>query len=165
MDNRKIADTELQTVMDGMKETYSRQGIVGPKFQAGHAKFGGRKPGSQNRRTRQAIEICESMNFHPCAFLATIALTGLMPNPDGSTTPVSPDDRIRAATSLAPFVMPRLQAMQLSGRDGGPIETSAVSATILMTPELSEAMQKIAFAAAEAEAKTIDHAPNGMVLE
>ena len=125
------------------------------KHTAGHPRFGGRKPGSQNKRTKQALEICEALDFHPAAFLATIALTGQMPNPDGTTTPVSTEDRIRAATSLAPFVMPRLQATQVTGKDEGPVAVAA--GAFDLTPFLQDAatvevLQNIALAMAEQEA-------------
>ena len=107
-------------------------------------RFGGRKPGSLNKRTRQAVEICEAMNFHPAAFLATIAMTGLMPNPDGSTTAVTTDDRIKAATALAPFVMPRLQATQVTGKDEGPVSTATLDINkLLADPIALEAAQAL----------------------
>jgi hypothetical protein len=70
--------------------------------------------------------------------------------------PLSADQIIDLLKSAAGYYYPRLSTLAVTGRDGGPIETSAVSAHILMTPELSDAMQKIAFAAALADAKTID---------
>src|ERR1035438_632156 len=90
-----------------MKQNKGKTAIAGTGFKVGHPRLGGRRPGSQNKRTKLALEICEELNFHPAAFLATIALTGLMPNPDGSTTPVTTDDRLRAVTALAPFVTPK----------------------------------------------------------
>jgi hypothetical protein len=87
-------------------------------------KRGGRKVGSPNKRTRHALEICEELDFHPAAFLATIAMTGLMPNADGTSTPVSTEERLKAGVALCPFIMPRLQATQtqITGKDEGPIQ-------------------------------------------
>jgi hypothetical protein len=158
MNKNTTADTELLATMDAMKKTYSQPGAAAtaPGFQPSHPRVGGRKPGSQNRRTRQAIEISETLIFHPAAFLATIALAGMMPNPDGSTTPVTKDDRIRAATSLAPFLMPCLQATQVTGANDGPIEvaTTDTLALILNNSEAVEAAQKLALLLCEAEADT-----------
>jgi hypothetical protein len=123
-------------------------------FLQGHPRYGGRKPGSKNRRTQQAIDICEALDFHPAAFLATIALTGLMPNPDGTTTPVTAEERIRAATSLAPFVMPRLQSTQVTGANDGPIETQAQTLDInklLSDPAALEAAQRLALMICESD--------------
>jgi hypothetical protein len=113
--------------------------------------------GAQNKRTKLALEICEELDFHPAAFLATIALTGLMPNPDKSTTPVSPDDRIKAAIALAPFVMPRLQATQVTGRNEGPIEVAALDiGSLIQDPVLFEMAQTLAISMAKATPQSLE---------
>jgi len=130
----KSVDAELLATADGLKRTYS-QGTPASApgfFRPGHKRFGGRTKGSQNRRTKQAIEIVEAMGFHPASFLAACALTGLMPNPDGSTTPISTEDRLRAATALAPFCMPRLMATQLSGNPDAPIAVDGLDMNKLL---------------------------------
>jgi hypothetical protein len=99
-----------------------------------------------------ALEICEELSFHPAAFLATIALTGLMPNPDGTTTKVTAEERLKAALGLAPFVMPRLQATQVTGKNDGPIATASLDiSTLLADPALVEQAQELALAMAEAD--------------
>ena len=153
MSKKKIADPELQAMVDGLKKSYGQRPgtpAMGPGFRPGHSKLGGRKPGSQNKRTRQAIEICEAMDFHPAAFLATIALTGQMPNPDGTSTPVSTEDRLRAVTALAPFVMPRLQATQVSGNPDSPLAVdTGFDINVLMGDSASvELIQALALRAA-----------------
>jgi hypothetical protein len=147
MNKKQTADVELQATADGIRKEYGR-GTPG-SFMVGHQKVGGRKPGSPNKRTKLALEICQELNFHPAAFLATIALTGLMPNPDGTTTPVTTEDRLKASLGLAPFVMPRLQATQLTGKDDGAIAAVNFDFTqLLQNPEAVEAMQKLALAMA-----------------
>jgi hypothetical protein len=59
--------------------------------------------------------------------------------------------KVDIAKTLAQYIHPKLSAVAVTGADGGAIETNSLSATILMTPELADAMQKIAFAAAEAD--------------
>ena len=148
MNTKQTEQSELQAAADGLRKTYGQPG-AGPGFKIGHPRVGGRKPGSQNKRTKMALEICQELNFHPAAFLATIALTGLMPNPDGTATPVTTDDRLRAALGLAPFVMPKLAQTTLSGNDGGPIEVdnSGFDIRMIMADEsLLEAAQKLALA-------------------
>ena len=119
---------------------------IGPGFKTGHPRVGGRKPGSQNKRTKQAIEICEAMGFHPAAFLATIALTGQMPNPDGTSTPVGTEERLRAAQALAPFVMPKLQSTQVTGGNDGPVEVNGLvdMRAIMADPVALELAQALA---------------------
>lgn len=125
--------------------------LTGP-YAAGFSprRRGGRQVGSPNKRTRQALEICEQLDFHPAAFLTVIAMTGLMPNADGTSTPVSPDERLKAAVALCPFVMPRLQATQtqITGKDEGPVQVLDLS-KILADPELCRQAQSLALAMCE----------------
>ena len=148
MSKDKIAKSELQVTVDGLKESYGqpRTASMGPGFHPGHKKFGGRVRGSQNKRTKLALEICQELNFHPAAFLATCALTGQMPNPDGSSVPISTEDRLRAATALAPFCMPKLQATQLSGNPDAPlaVDTGFDINALLADPAAVELAQALA---------------------
>ena len=134
----KIADTEsLAMMVNGLKRT------------PGHLKFGGRVKGSLNRRTRQAIEICEAMDFHPAALLATVVLTGRLPNPDGTTVEIDATGRMDALKALCPYVMPRLAAnsVAVSGPDEGPIELARVNTELeraMSTPEGVEIIQRAA---------------------
>jgi hypothetical protein len=127
MSKKKTADPGLDAVVDGLKESYG-QGLgvpaPGPRFRPGHVRYGGRKPGTLNKRTRLAVEICESYDFHPCAMLVTVILTGKLPNPDGTFAEVDTAGRLDALKAICPFVMPRLQASatQISGPNDGPIE-------------------------------------------
>jgi hypothetical protein len=107
------------------------------------------------------------MDFHPAALLATIAMTGQMPNADGSTTPVSADERLKAAAALAPFVMPRLQATQVTGKDDGALEVATLDLTrILADPVLARQAQDLALAMADAGQTTtpVICAPEPMAL-
>jgi hypothetical protein len=148
MSNKQTANSELQATADGLKRTYSTP----PGFKIGHARLGGRKPGSLNKRTRQAIEICEQMNFHPAALLATVVLTGKLPNPDGTTVEIDAAGRMDALKALCPYVMPRLQATQVTGKDDGPLAVATLDMSrILADPALVEQAQNIALALVEAD--------------
>jgi hypothetical protein len=132
----KIADTEsLAMMVNGLKRT------------PGHLKFGGRVKGSLNKRTRQAIEICEAMDFHPAALLATVVLTGKLPNPDGTTVEIDATGRMDALKALCPYVMPRLQATQVTGKDDGPVELARATTELeraMATPGGVEIIQRAA---------------------
>jgi len=162
MDKDTTKDTELLATIDGLQKTYGPD-IPTVGFSPRKGRFGGRVKGSQNKRTKQALEICERLRFHPAAFLATVALTGLMPNPDGSTTPVSPEDRLRAATALAPFVMPRLQATQISGDQDAPIavERAIDMKRILADPVGLRLMQDLSLHMTELDVYTLPAAKVG----
>jgi hypothetical protein len=143
--------------------------IIQVGFQPGHRRHGGRT----RKSVALAREIAERLDIDPLEVMLRMIKTGgfeaLEVGPRGAEhtvkRPLSADQIIDLLKTVAGYYYPKLSALAVTGRDGGPIETSAVSASILMTPELAEAMQKIAFAQAEAEQKTIDHAPSGMVLK
>jgi hypothetical protein len=146
MKKDSIKNVQVQVPTDGLKQLVTRN-----RFPVGHPKYAGagRVPGSTNRRTKQALEICETLNFHPAAFLATIALTGLMPNPDGSTISVTTEDRLKAATALCPFVMPRLLASQVTTTDD-PVERAIDISPLLNDPHLVDIAQQLALAMVDA---------------
>ena len=118
-------------------------------------KTGGRKPGSLNKRTRQAIEICEAYNFSPVATMIAVITTGKLPNADGTFAEVDTPARLDALKSLMPYIAPRLQATQVTGQNGGPIEVDSTTLdirAIIASPELAAAAQKLALAMAEQQA-------------
>lgn len=136
MSKKKTADPELQAMVDGLKKSYGHgpgtPALGPPGFRPGHLRVGGRKPGSQNKRTRQAVEICESYDFHPAALLITIILTGKLQNSDGTTVDIDAAGRLDALKALCPYVMPRLQAnsVAVSGPEEGPIELARASSEL-----------------------------------
>lgn len=136
------ADSTLLGQGDAGQDAPKRRGNP---FQPGHPKFGGRKKGSPVKRTKEAREIADALGFHPVEFLARVATTGKIPNPDGTETPVSPQDRLDAAKAIAPYIVPKLQATTLTGKDDGPIEVDTFDmATLLKDPEAAKAAQALA---------------------
>src|ERR1017187_2102180 len=121
-------------------------------FPIGHPRFfgSGRVPGSKNRQTREAIASVEATGFHPAAFLATCAMTGMMPNVDGSSTPISAKERLKAAISLCPYLMPRLLASQVTNVDD-PVDRAIDLSAIMQDPALVEKAQDLAIALAQAD--------------
>jgi hypothetical protein len=150
--SKKHQDDELLSRMDGLKPASVTT------FQPGHPRYGGRKKGSPIKRTREAREIAEGLGFHPIELLAIIALRGVIPNPDGTETPVDADMRLDAIKAAAPFLIPRLSAQQITGPNDGPVEiitpeVEAGMSAIMQDPELCRALQQIALAMAEEEQK------------
>jgi hypothetical protein len=132
--------------------------IKQPGFAKNHPRYGGRR----RRPVALAREIAAAAGIDPLAVMFEWLSTGVYEEieigPRGAEhkvkRPVPLDMLIDLAKTLASYLHPKLSAVAVTGREGGPIETSRVNAHILMTPELCEAMQKIAFAAAEAEAES-----------
>jgi hypothetical protein len=75
-------------------------------------KTGGRQKGTPNRATAAlAAEIAES-GLTPLAYMLSVM-------GDQSTEPAT---RLKAAIEAAPYVHPKLSAIQHTGAEGGPIE-------------------------------------------
>lgn len=129
-----------------MKET-----VHSGNFKPGHPRFGGRKKGSQNKRTREVQEILDRLDFHPVEFLAIVASTGQMPNPDGSFTAVDAVERLGAAKAIAPFCAPRLQAVEAQVNGIAEPQLSVVLPTtqILSDPKLCDALNDLALLVAQ----------------
>jgi hypothetical protein len=131
--------------------------IKPPGFQPLHPRYGGRR----RRPTALAREIAAAAGIDPLAVMFEWLSTGVYEEIEIGARgaehrvkrAVPLDMLVDLAKTLASYLHPKLSSVAVTGSGGGPIEatTSAVSAQILMTPELAEAMQKIAFAAAEAD--------------
>jgi hypothetical protein len=129
-------------------------------FKSGHPRLGGRRPGSLNKRTRRAIEICEAYDFHPAAVLIAVIQTGKLPNPDGSFAEVDIAGRMDALKTLCPYVMPRLQATQHSNDPEAPITPFAEFSWVMQDETLVAMCQDLALAMVDAEKLTLPR-PDG----
>lgn len=126
--------------------------IPSTAFKPGHPRVGGRRPGSLNKRTKRALEICEEMKFHPAAVLITVIQTGKLMNADGTSVEIDAAGRMDALKTLCPYVMPRLQATQLSGDPDAPLVENYIDVTALLRdPATAEAAQTISLALAARE--------------
>jgi len=100
-------------------------------------KTGGRKKGVRNKRTiakRDELARMIDKGISPLEYMLDI-----MRNPEQPEK-----DRLEAAKASAPYIHPRLAAIEHTGRDGGPIESETITRT--MTPQ----------EAAEAYARTLN---------
>lgn len=74
----------------------------------------GRKPGIPNKRTAEKAAEVEASGLTPLDYMLTV-----MRNVE-----LDPAARLDAAKAAAPYVHPKLAAAQISGPDGGPIESN-----------------------------------------
>ena len=82
--------------------------------QRGGARPGaGRKPGSTTRKTREIAERAIQEGLTPLEYMLAVL------RDEGNETTV----RMDAAKSAAPYIHPRLAAVEVTGEDGGPVET------------------------------------------
>ncbi len=73
----------------------------------------GRKKGQRNKKTAARLAAIEASGLTPLDFLITVMRAADVPL----------DMRFDAAKSAAPYVHPKLAAIEHTGKDGGPIET------------------------------------------
>lgn len=79
----------------------------------GLPKTGGRQPGSVNKKTAYARQILDTYGVDPVEQLAKAMKDENVPL----------EVRVDCAKALLPYVYPRLAAVEVTGRDGGPVET------------------------------------------
>jgi len=85
-------------------------------FQKKKAKTGGRKPGSENKATKEFKEAVVNLLEY-----AAPDFTSWLQKID------SPAERFRVIKDLAEFAYPKLARQELTGKDGGAIETIDIS--------------------------------------
>lgn len=79
----------------------------------------GRKPGAPNKATAVQRKRVEESGLTPLEYMLQVLRDQTAPK----------DDRMWAAEKAAPFVHPRLAAIEHSGPNGGPIPVAAVELT------------------------------------
>ena len=121
----------------------------------GYPKSGGRVPGTPNKKTVHARQILEEYGADPVEALAKAMK-------DEKNVPL--ELRIDCAKALLPYVYPRLAAVEVTGRDGGPIETqNNIVLQSLMSDDV--VVQKIEDAWIEWQADAIAHRDDPLVIE
>jgi len=81
----------------------------------------GRKPGSATKRTREIADRAASEGITPLEYMLSVLRNEAM----------NPEARFEAAKAAAPYMHPRLAAVEHSGRDGGPIEMTRIERVIV----------------------------------
>ena len=90
----------------------------------GARKGAGRKPGSATKRTREIADKAASEGITPLEFMLDLMRSE---PPDVEDARVMADYvqmRFEAAKAAAPYIHPRLAAIEHTGEDGGPIKQS-----------------------------------------
>jgi len=133
---------------------------IQPGFTPGHPRYGGRR----RKPATAAREIAARLGVDPIEYLVRMLAEGTYESvevgPRGGETRVKHsvplEMKVDIAKTLAQYIHPKLSAVAVTGEAGGPIETTSISANILMDPDLAEAIQKIAFAQAAVESAEAD---------
>jgi hypothetical protein len=87
----------------------------------------GRKPGAATKKVREAADRLAAEGLTPLDYMLGV-LRGTM---------AYDAQRFAAAEKAAPYIHPRLQAIQHTGANGGPIQTEDVSARDVLADRLS----------------------------
>jgi len=95
----------------------------------------------------EGIALARKLGLDPVIFFASIAVKGELPNADGTVTKVGVAERLDAAKAVLPYLMPRLSATQLSGRDQGPVAVATFDVTRLLSdPALAAKAEEVGMA-------------------
>ena len=138
----KQREENLLAHLDGLKDP-APQKPGKHLFAIGHPKFGGRRKGSRNKRTKLAEAIIERLEqeLGPVEPLEALLRIGA-----NKRLPVVV--RMDALKSILPYIYPKLQSVDVnSTTPDGPAETTVNVAAIIADPELAAAAQKLALAA------------------
>jgi hypothetical protein len=117
----------------------------------------GRPPGSLTRRTREIAEKAAALGLSPLEVLLDVMRQHFAAG--------ELDKAVEAARSAAPYCHPRLQSIELSGKDGGPINWAGV-ASVDIEQELIQEYLGLGFA--ETDARALAHAasaPDGSAAQ
>ena len=89
----------------------------------GARKGAGRKAGSATKRTREIADSAAEKGVTPLEFMLQIMRDDLPPADDPKVQIARDAMRFEAAKACAPYMHPRLTAVEIAGPDGGPIES------------------------------------------
>lgn len=97
----------------------------------------GRKPGSVTKRTREIAEKAMDEGITPLEFMLQL-MRSEPPEGIGDMAKVGHKElQFEAAKAALPYMHPRLAAIELTGKDGGPVQFAKVERTIV-DPLLAE---------------------------
>ena len=154
-----VLDVQPATTLVPLPVTMTVEPSKGGKgaFYPGHPRYGGRVKGQPNKRTLLAREIAAQLKFDPIKLSVDIILSGVLrtKQSDGTTVnvPVPMEERLKTLRDLAQYIQPKLSAVQMTGKDEGPIQVQQLDlVAILNDPKLAAAAQEIALKMAEQQA-------------
>jgi hypothetical protein len=83
----------------------------------------GRKPGVPNKRTAEVQAAVEASGVTPLDFMLNVMRSEPPPGLEGNSLVAAMSLRFEAAKAAAPYVHAKLAAVEVTGKDGGPLET------------------------------------------
>jgi hypothetical protein len=131
------------------KEDVAR--VKGGRFAPGHKRLGGRRPGARNKFTWSARQAAQEAGFDPVALAMRVILQGKLPPIKGQAEEkVGMEGRLAMLKEIMQYMLPKLSATQITGKDEGPVAIATLDVTRLMEDsEMLEAAQRIALGLAQ----------------
>jgi hypothetical protein len=90
----------------------------------GARKGAGRKPGSATKKTREIADKAMDSGISPLEYMLEVMRSEAPESEDARVLVAHQAMRFEAAKAAAPYVHPRLAAIEHTGGDGGPIDHS-----------------------------------------
>ena len=91
------------------------------KSHGGRRKGAGRKPGSLNKRTRDIADKAIAEGISPLEYMLQVMRSEAPESEDARVLVAHQAMRFEAAKAAAPYVHPRLAAVEVTGGDGAPL--------------------------------------------
>jgi hypothetical protein len=95
------------------------------KGRGGARKGAGRKTGSATKRTREIADKAAEDGLTPLEFMLQVMRAEPSPELEPREYMAAVALRFEAAKAAAPYVHPRLAAVEVTGKDGGPVVVQA----------------------------------------
>jgi hypothetical protein len=93
------------------------------------------------------MRIAEDLGFHPVEFMIRLVQTGRLMEENGDEIKLPLDERLKILREVAHYICPKIHGLQVTGRDGGPIQHAHIDVThIMMDPALAEMAESLALA-------------------
>jgi hypothetical protein len=109
----------------------------GPKVHGGARKGAGRKPGSATRKTREIADRAMEEGITPLEFMLQV-MREPSDHEDPKVQVAREAMRFEAAKAAAPYMHPRLAAIEHSGAGGGPIVSAVMDVTAQEFAEIAK---------------------------
>ena len=116
-------------------------------FAPGHKRFGGRKKREKVHPNDDAKMVAQKLGFSCLETVIQVVTTGLLPTTDGHARMVDVRERCRLLRELSALLYPRPAAIEITGKDGGPITHATLDLVALMKdPDLAHAAETLSLA-------------------
>ena len=117
------------------------------RFAKGHPRYGGRKRSGRVKPLDDAKVVAEKLGYNCFEQVIEVIQTGVLETQGSHPRTVEVKERVRLLCEVLPYLQAKPQAIEITGKDGGPIATANLNITELMRdPALVTAAESISLA-------------------